>query len=434
MMQPTTLLLLAALSALSQARAESPRPADSLDLDRSFDSFLWITAHNAANFGNLLPNQSFSLREQLERGVRGLMLDVWERSGSLYTCHQDCAFHGRVAPLEDDLSTIVAFLSHRPDAVVTLHLEDHYPRALMEALSRRRPDLFALSFDPTDPRWQTSSPGWPTLRQMIEAGQRLIITTQRSELGGTYPGSQAYFIHDQSLVTENYWSLGTTIFSHDSSCVARWQGVPLAQQSSDFGMRRLFVMNHFHGVPFAPHSGTDNRLDTVLDRLQAHCLPAAQRMPSFLALDFIDYGDMLELAESYNHGGIFAHPARGARGAALCTFSAAFSRRWALDKAPRMGCEDNAIQSLSLRGLRAGQRIILHADPGAASSDDSTVIEVLRDIPWEAPQTVHTLDVSLQTHYFRSVHQGSQGLDGRVSHISTEPSPADPSALARAGR
>lgn len=130
------LALLALLSTSLSAAAVLPRPADQLDLDRPFDSLLWVTTHNAANFGSLFPNQGMDLQAT-------------------------------------------------PDAIVTLHLEDHASRRTLAAFIARRPDLFTHAFDPTDPRWLQASPRWPSLRQLIAAGQRLIITTQHSELSGT---------------------------------------------------------------------------------------------------------------------------------------------------------------------------------------------------------------------------------------------------------
>lgn len=402
------------------AHAQTPRPADLTDLDRPFDRYSWITAHNAANHGSLVPNQSMSIEQQLARGVRGLMLDVHEHQGRLLTCHADCAFHGRKAPLEEDLQHINAFPESHPDAVVTLHLEDHYPRDAMEAFAREFPHLFRRSFNPTDPRWNASGPGWPTLRELISADQRLLVTTQRAALSGAYPGSRAWFMHDQDVVAENYWSLGDTVFSHDNRCVPRWSHIPLDQLATPSGRPRLFVMNHFHGVPFSWHSGIDNRLDTVLDRLSTHCLPAAARMPNYLAIDFIEWGDMLEYAETYNNGGLLAHDGNNADGPPICTFSTTFNRSWSLKSTPRMGCGNDEIRSVTLQGARRGQRITFHDDPGGSSSDDYTTIEILQDIAWDAPQVIGTLEKDLDTTQVRVRHHHVNGLDGKVSRISVD--------------
>ncbi len=419
-MKALSILTAVCLAGVSPVHAQTPRPADMIDLDRPFDRYLWITAHNAANHGSLVPNQTLPVDLQLVRGVRGLMFDIYERDGRLFNCHADCAFHGRKAPLEEDLGHVQRFLDGHPEAVVTLQLEDYNSRGAMEAFARENPSLFALSFNPTDPRWRALDGRWPTLRQMIQAGQRLLVFTQRAELAGAYGGSNAWFMHDQDISAENYWSLGPTIFQHDYSCRPRWPGIPLDSTSMPLGFPRLFVMNHFHGVPLSVHAGTDNRLDVLSDRLRDQCLPAAGRMPAYLAVDFIEWGDSLELAETYNNGGVIAF-ADNAATEPVCAFSTAFDRSWSLTSTPRMGCEDNTIRALALRGARAGARIVLHHDANGARP--GTVVDILQDVDWDTPQLLSSLDQDTDTPYLRVRASSSGPLDGRVSRITVERNP-----------
>lgn len=415
----TSLVLLHAFS----AQAESPRPADLVDLDRPFDQYLWITTHNAANHGSFLPNQSLDIAAQLQRGVRGLMLDIYERDGQLVTCHAECAFHGRKAPLKEDLGSVSRYLDDHPDAVVTLQLEDHYPRSAMETFVRDNATLFRHGFKPDDPRWAAKKGQWPTLRELIVADQRLLVLTQQAELSGTYAGGITTFLHDRAVTAENYWSMGDTIFSHDTTCKPRWSNIPLDAADQPIGLPRLFVMNHFHGVPLSAHSGVDNRLDTVLERLDTACLSAARRMPNYLAIDFIEWGDMLEFAETYNNGGLFAYAENGATGGPICSFSTAFERSWSLESAPRMGCENDTIRSAVLRGARKGQRITFHDAADGDARRPYTVIEVLQDIAWNAPQPVAGLDADFDSAYLRVRHFNAGAVEGSVSRISVKPVP-----------
>lgn len=403
------------------AHAVSPRPADMIDLDRPLDHYLWITAHNAANHGSLLPNQSFDITEQLRRGVRGLMLDIHERDGKLFTCHADCAFHGRRAPLAEDMRAVSRYLDTHPDAVVTLQLEDHYRRGAMDAFVQENAGLFKHSFNPGDARWTALRGQWPALRELIAADQRLLVLTQRAELSGAYAGGVITFMHDQAVTAENYWSLGATVFTHDTTCRPRWSRIPLDATDQPLGLPRLFVMNHFHGVPLSWHSGIDNRLDSVVRRLNTACLPAAGRMPNYLAIDFIDWGDMLEFAETYNNGGLLAFADNGATGEPICSFSTAFERSWSLESAPRMGCENNTIRSLAFRGARKGQRVTLHDAPDGNTQRAYTVIDVLQDIAWNQPQSVERLDREFESAYLRVRPVKGGLLDGHVSYISVEP-------------
>ncbi|NIJ68272.1 phosphatidylinositol-specific phospholipase C domain-containing protein [Xanthomonas sp. 60] len=401
--------------------AESARPADLVDLDRPFDHYLWITTHNAANHGSVVPNQGMDISAQLQRGARGLMLDIYERDGQLVTCHADCAFHGRRAPLKNDLASVSRYLDDHPDAVVTLQLEDHYPREAMEAFVRENEHLFRRTFNPEHATWAAKKGQWPTLREMIVADQRLLIFTQRAELSGQYGGGVTTFLHDQDVTSENYWSLGDTIFTHDTSCRTRWDGIALDATDRPLGLPRLFVMNHFHGVPLSPHSGIDNRLDTVLERLDTACLPAAKRMPNYLAIDFIEWGDMLEFAETYNNGGLLAYASNGATGAPVCTFSTAFERAWSLVSAPRLGCENDSIRSLVFRGARAGQQITFYDAADGDIRSPYTVIDVVQDIPWHDPQPVGSLEARFDSAYLRVRPFNGGALDGRVSRIAVKP-------------
>lgn len=417
-MNQTTLTCALATLLAGNAAAQLPRPADLTDLDRPFNEYLWVTAHNASNYDSLVANQSMDLRAQLERGVRGLMLDIYEKDGTLYTCHADCSFHGRKAPLAADLGTIVRFLEEAPEAVVTLHLEDHVQSARMDAFIQENPRLFRHSFNPDDPRWSNLGGRWPSLRALVAADQRLLITVQNAALAGHHPPSSAWIAHDQVLTAENYWSLGTTVLSHDYRCVPRWDHVPLAETTTPLGLPRLFLMNHFHGVPLGLHSAVDNRLDVIQDRLDAHCLPAARRMPNYLAIDFIEQGDVLEFAETYNNGGVLASSASGAP---VCSFSTAFLRSWSLAQPPRMGCENDTIARLTFRGVRKGQRLTLHDAETGAGTDDYTVIDVLQDVPWDAPQVVESLERDQDSAWLQVRYHRVDGLDAKVSRITTEP-------------
>jgi len=73
----------------------SPDPAppcvpDDALLDRGYDDVTYLTTHNAmsnADDGWSLPNQRWGLERQLNDGVRGFMLDVYEEGGRAFLFH-----------------------------------------------------------------------------------------------------------------------------------------------------------------------------------------------------------------------------------------------------------------------------------------------------------------------------------------------------------
>jgi chitinase len=66
----TTCLLLA-LATPGLALATTPD-----DTGRPFDQYTWVTTHNAFTSNGTVPNQTQTIAEQLEDGVRGFMLDL----------------------------------------------------------------------------------------------------------------------------------------------------------------------------------------------------------------------------------------------------------------------------------------------------------------------------------------------------------------------
>ncbi|MET8757657.1 RICIN domain-containing protein [Lentzea sp. NPDC004782] len=101
--------------------------------DPRLDEVTFLTAHNAyANdvdggftFGNVAPNQSRGVVQQLGDGVRGFMLNIHQTSDGAILCHNSCTFVSKPVALAVDLQRIVDFLKSHPTEIVTVFLEDH---------------------------------------------------------------------------------------------------------------------------------------------------------------------------------------------------------------------------------------------------------------------------------------------------------------------
>ncbi|UPG94863.1 hypothetical protein [Luteibacter aegosomatissinici] len=397
------------------AWAADPRGTD---IDRPFNEYTWLTAHNAfANAPALLPaflpNQTLSIGEQLQNGVRGLMLDVHESNGRVRLCHGTCI--GVEPTLADTLETqILPFLERVPHGVVTLLLEDDTRREALEAELERTPKTAALTFNPAS--WGTAA--WPTPRQMIEAGQRLVVFTQTVRNAGTLntAGGPFHLLYDRDYTSENYWSLGTSVFEHDMSCRSRWESQPLYLDTTRTAQAwpRLFVMNHFHGVPFGNHSGSDNSYAVLRARIDDECAPAAQRKPNYIAVDFVEAGQARSVVAALNQGAIEFFDGPGGTGELVCAVPGSERRTVELGDAGLDRCPTARLRSAVLRDLPAGTRIVL--SDGLSHAASRTAILVRKDLMGERA----TIARFSEAYDGDGVHvqPSANGLRNGITHVT----------------
>ena len=418
------IMLLSGLVSAQQSSISNAQPGAVVDKSRPFSDYQWVMSHNSfvTNTWTGTPNQDLSISEQLARGVRGLMLDTYNNPVQLCHPKSDCQ-----TTLVAALNTVAAFLAANADAVITIHFEDYANRTAMQNAFNAVPTLKNFVFNPVG-RWGGRSQ-WPTLQEMVNANQRLILITQKPENAGVY-ASNVYMFEDEDITVENYWSLGDTAFDHDLSCKTRWASIPLnTRQAShpDFnGWSRLFVMNHYHGVPLSQHSGDDNEMGGrvgLVDRINGQCKPAAGRDPNFIAVDFVDQGDVLEYVEAHNNGGIVAYEGNNVSQSLVCTFSTAFDRTVSLqgsDQA-RLGCENDEMRSFSMSGIKKGTQITFYDSPDGNMQDDYAVVDIKRDIGRDKVVKVNTFEQSFYSNDdYQIVWVKNNGLDGKVSRVKVE--------------
>ncbi|GAB3056930.1 hypothetical protein [Stenotrophomonas tumulicola] len=408
-----------ALAASAPAHAELARPDHINDYTRTLDELVMIMGHNAFNHDGFLPNQRLTIEEQLGRGVRGFMLDIYKHNGELHVCHGSCnILASRVAPLERDLRTIHDFLTTHPTAIIAIHIESYIQRKDLEDFHSTHPELFQHAFDPTHKLWSRHK-NWPDIGELMGADQRLLLIAQDSSLAGRIGGSSAHVMFDQDILVQNTYNIGDTIGQHDFSCSSRWDDIPLDTATGVNGWKRLFLMNHFHKVPELIHGDYDNHWEYIEAREMDRC----KRMPNFIAVDSVERGDALEYVEHRNNGGVVAYEGNDAKQNVVCGFSSAVQRDWSMQDGERLGCENDEMRSLRLRGMKKGQRITLHDHPGGTRDDDFGILNIDRDIPWNSPLVLKDLDQTQYSDHFRYLYSGGNGLAGKVSHIKVEPSP-----------
>jgi len=400
-------LMLAALAAVAVPAAHAQAT-----LDRPFNEYTWLTAHNA--FANtLVPSQTLSLGAQLQGGVRGLMLDIHESNGRVRLCHDRCI--GTEPTLADALNQqVLPFMRQVPEAIVTLHLEDYTSRAALTTELSLAPEAANLSFSPE--HWTPER--WPTPREMADAGQRLIIFTQEKRNEGDLQtaGGVTHVLHDRAYTSENHWELGKTIFQHDDTCISRWDMPGLADRAT-WGPRewpRLFVMNHFHGAPLGNHSATDNSYNSLRSRIDDHCRPAAGRKPNYVAVDFVEAGHAVDVVAALNAGVIEFFDEPEGKGERICAVAAIPRRTVTLHEYKRERCPPDRLRSAVVRDVAAGTRIELAE---AATHDSArTIITVKHDLDGERA-LVHDLRAAQEDEHLK-VSSSASGFAKGVLQVA----------------
>ncbi len=268
--------------------------------DRRMDEVTWVTTHNAhVSSGEaswFAPNQSRSIRDQLNDGVRGFMLDTYSRDGDVALCHGDCngfPGFGYASPrqnLGQVFRTLNDYMREYPDTIVTLFLEDYANEGDMRRVLDANPGLKAMLLNPYEERVRDR--GWPTLNDMIARNKRLLIISDKDNKRGLGIG------FSRDFTVENYWSLGA--LGNNTECKKRWDDIPL---DTNYGpMEPLFVMNQFRDIPTGLTAGIDNKPSTLMGRIEDKCLPTAKRRPNYLAVDFYEAAGfgVFKVAEQLN--------------------------------------------------------------------------------------------------------------------------------------
>lgn len=438
-MRPRILHALAAALSLSlPLLAQAQNAALAVPLDKPLNQLTWTTTHNAfAHTTPIVRNQDKDIRTQLNDGVGALMLDLWEHEGRVYLCHTECAnlINTRIRTLADVFNAdIVPHLRNHPNAILTLFLEDYVSPDEIQAELNAVSGLAGMTFDPS--QWP-DSPEWPTVRQLVARGQRLLIFAGSRFIAGDYdvPGGKATFMFGQDGTVENYWSLGDTIGQHDRSCRTRWNHIPLSETRVDFPGKSwppLFVMNHFHGLGETHHARSDNNLSNLWSRVEDQCRPASGKTPNFIAVDFYHQGDALEYAATLSNGGIVLWEGKDATEDAVCAIPYtgdplrfSFKDR----NAPIKGCENDEATSATLLNLKAGSTFTVFDSPDGSRQDDWTTVFVKRDI---VRVDIGSFERNVDNADIRVTHRRKNGLDGKVSSISL--ATEGPAAVVPAGK
>jgi hypothetical protein len=201
----------------------------------------------------------------------------------IYLCHTFCEL-GAVA-LGPTLTQLRSFLINNPGEVVMLINQDEGPTPSDIAAAFERAGLTSLVYrGPMGP--------FPTLRQMIDSGQRLVVMAEND--AGDIPWYHRAY---DGALQETPFRFRTTGALTDAATLAG-----SCQANRGPASAPLFLVNHWvdtSPVPRASNATAVNGYKVLLHRAQT-CQRLRHHLPNLIAVDFYREGDVLGVARTLN--------------------------------------------------------------------------------------------------------------------------------------
>ncbi len=326
-------LVLVALLLLTGC-SEDPDPAPSTGCngheelcDRRYDEVAYAATHNsmsaASEPGWFTPDQPDGIVDQLDHGIRVLLIDSWygqrtSRRGIVATADSqrqaafdearetygdrvvDLALRARRAAGLDPQGEVRPYLCHamcelgstrwldslrdvrdwietHPREVVTLFVQDEVsPRDTAEVVERA--GLLPYVHEPA------ADGRWPALGEMVASGRRLVILMENHGGGERWP----WLIDGFSVVQDTPYLFKRP---EDFTCETN---------RGDAGASLLLVNHWIDDWRHVPrNSEIVNARDVLAPRLE-ECREERGMLPNFVAVDYYDRGDLLAVVDELN--------------------------------------------------------------------------------------------------------------------------------------
>jgi hypothetical protein len=247
---------------------------------KRFDEVAYAMTHNAynaVNEGFELGNQTHGLTRQLQDGVRGLMLDIHESGGEIVVYHGFSILGSQ--PLSENLAEIKAFLDNHPNEIVSIIFETNVSSTDLEN-ELTAADLMSYLHH------QTLGEPWPTLQEMINANQRLVVFSESDN--GT--PDQTWYHYAWAHTFDTPYSFSDP--SEFDCSVNRGDAT-----------NALYLVNHWISTAVGTGDSTQasvvNANPLLMDRL-TQCQDATGRFPNFIGVDFYHIGDVMTTINALN--------------------------------------------------------------------------------------------------------------------------------------
>src|SRR5262245_1840728 len=295
--------------------------------DRHVDEVVFAGAHNAmsnaAAAGWMFPHHEHSMVQMMEDGVRAFLIDVHygfpgaariktdldveesqrqmiettvgpegvaaalrirerlvgvnEGSRGMYFCHGFCELGAyEVVPA---LTVMHEWLVQNPNEVVLLLVEDYVsPEDLEKAFKESQLENMVYA---------GAAPPWPTLRDLVVTGQRVIVFLQSGKPGFPWMRPTLGNIQETPYTFHK---------PEEFSCAPNRGGTEGS----------LFQINHWIETtprPMPSNAAIVNAYDFLLKRAQ-DCARERKHIPNIIAVDFYGTGDLMRVVDTLNGVGI----------------------------------------------------------------------------------------------------------------------------------
>jgi len=265
--------------------------------DRKYGNVTFLGAHDSFAFSSnplaLSRTQELNLTQQLDLGARLLQAQSHMNNGKLHFCHTTCGlFDG--GSVEDYLRTVKSWMDKNPNEVITfiftnpelLSMEEVW-KPVFEATG-----MADLAYIPPSPVMTRDD--WPTLREFITSGKRLVVFIDKGADQRTNP-EKDYLLPQFKMMWEDPHNPTDAAFP----CTVDRTAGPLPPTD------QLNLMNHnlnFDILPFfKPGFRVPDRLNSPrtngIYSVYTHALNCAavmgNRNPNFVLTDFTNVGQAM---------------------------------------------------------------------------------------------------------------------------------------------
>jgi hypothetical protein len=225
-------------------------------------------AESRQSFGAATVRSALRVRDALDLAPLG---PVGE-----YLCHGLCELGS--TPWLPVMKDVSAWLASHPREVVTLFVQDEVSPADTARVVREAGLLPSVYTPPA------GSTAWPTLGQMIDSGKRLVILMERHGGGTTYP-----------------WLLDGFRWAQDTPFLFRRPSQFSCAPNRGPSGASLFLLNHWITDKAREISNATrvNARGVLLARAR-ECGQQRGLLPTFVAVDFYDRGDLMGVVDTLN--------------------------------------------------------------------------------------------------------------------------------------
>lgn len=248
-------------------------------LNKKYTEATFLMTHNAYNSsdrGYGAPNQTHRISKQLVNGVRGLMLDTYDGPNGVAEVYHSVSLMGK-EPLVNVLDEVRAFLESYPYDIVTIIFENNGGNnQLIKAIEDADLVQYAYYHNGT----------WPTLKDMIESGQRLVLFTE-----STKSPRPDYLLSGWSYIFDTEYTFKNV---SEFNCKVNRGGN---------GTKELYLVNHWLnnpvGLPDKNLASKANNMNTLMKRL-TDCSTENNKKVNFVGVDFYEIGAGKAVVDALN--------------------------------------------------------------------------------------------------------------------------------------